>query len=66
VKPGISGWDAAEVTPRAARRAGAISLLLWAGVIVAGRMTAYNWFDCDIQPQAAIVNLLAGCVVDPR
>lgn len=59
-------WDSAGVTPRAARRAGAISLALWMGVIVAGRMTAYNWFDCDIQPQPAVVNILAGCVVERK
>ncbi len=65
VKPTMHEWDLAEVTPRGARRAGAVSLLLWTCVIVAGRMTAYNWFDCDIQPQGALVNLLAGCVVEP-
>jgi hypothetical protein len=32
-------------------------------VIVAGRLIAYNWFDCDIQPQPDWVNWLAGCVV---
>ena len=32
--------------------AGAISLVLWIGIIVSGRMIAYNWFDCDRQPQA--------------
>ena len=34
-------------------------------IIVAGRMIAYNWFDCDIQPQPAFVNWAAGCVVPP-
>lgn len=57
----IDEWDTAAVTPRAAKAAAAISLVLWTGIIVAGRMTAYNWFDCDIQPQRAIVNWLAGC-----
>ena len=32
-------------------------------IIVAGRMIAYNWFDCDIQPQPAFINWAAGCVV---
>jgi hypothetical protein len=63
VKPTMGEWSVAGVTPAGARRAGAISLVLWAGVIVTGRMIAYNWFDCDIQPQPALVNLLAGCVV---
>jgi hypothetical protein len=26
-------------------------------------MIAYNWFDCDIQPQSAFINWAAGCVV---
>jgi hypothetical protein len=61
----ISEWDRDVITPRAARRAGLASLVLWAGVIVAGRMIAYNWFDCDLQPQPAVVNWAAGCVVPP-
>ena len=28
-------------------------------------MIAYNWFDCDKQPQPQIVNVFAGCVVPP-
>jgi hypothetical protein len=58
----VAEWDLAPVPPRAARRAGATSLVLWAVIVVAGRMIAYNWFDCDKQPQPAVVNALAGCV----
>jgi hypothetical protein len=29
-------------------------------------MIAYNWFDCDIQPQPAFINWAAGCVIPPR
>jgi hypothetical protein len=25
--------------------AGIASLVLWAGIVIAGRMIAYNWFD---------------------
>ena len=28
-------------------------------------MIAYNWFDCDIQPQPAFINWAAGCVCRP-
>jgi len=59
----VAEWDLAPVPPPAARRAGAASLVLWAIIVVAGRMIAYNWFDCDKQPQPATVNMLAGCVV---
>ena len=34
-------------------------------IIVCGRMIAYNWFDCDKQPQPTIINTLTGCVVPP-
>ena len=59
----VHEWGAAPVLPRAARLAGLFSLILWAGVIVSGRLIAYNWFDCDIQPQPAVINWAAECVV---
>ena len=59
----VAEWDLDPVPPRAARRAGATSLVLWAVIVVAGRMIAYNWFDCDKQPQSQFVNVVAGCVV---
>src|SRR5262249_17709022 len=61
VFPGVAKWDNDAKPPRAARLAGAFSLLLWIGVVVSGRMIAYNWFDCDRQPQPDIVNLLTSC-----
>ena len=61
----VAEWDHAPVPPRAARIAAIVSLTAWAGVVVAGRMMAYNWFDCDIQPQSAFINWAAGCVVPP-
>jgi hypothetical protein len=59
----LAEWDRAAATPRAARVAGAASLVLWVAIIFSGRMIAYNWFDCD-KPEPAIVNLLAGCVAE--
>ena len=44
----VAEWDRDPVTPRPARIAAVVSLAAWAGIIVAGRMIAYNWFDCDI------------------
>ena len=38
-------WDVDPVPPLRARLAAGVSLVLWAGVVVAGRMIAYNWFD---------------------
>ncbi len=62
----VAAWDADVVTPRRARLAGAASLVLWTCIIFSGRMIAYNWFDCDRQPQPPIVNWAAGCVVVPE
>jgi hypothetical protein len=41
----IARWDKQIPTPTYARIAGAVSLLMWGAVVVAGRMIAYNWFD---------------------
>ena len=62
VYPKVATWDVDGVPPRAARVAGALSLVLWIGIVVSGRMIAYNWFDCDRQPQPAIINFLTSCV----
>jgi hypothetical protein len=66
VYPKRAEWDSAPRPPWIVRRAGLASIILWFSIIVAGRFIAYNWFDCDIQPQADFVNWAAGCVVPPR
>lgn len=38
-------WDSAATTPFGARLSGAVSIVMWAVVIVAGRMIPYNWFQ---------------------
>jgi hypothetical protein len=45
ISGGMSNWDLDPVPPWRARLAGGLSLALWAGIVVAGRMIAYNWFD---------------------
>jgi hypothetical protein len=62
----VMRWDLDPITPKRARVAGAASLVLWAAIIFSGRMIAYNWFDCDRQPQPRFINWAAGCVVEPR
>src|SRR5712671_447487 len=56
----VASWDRDPVTPRAARFAGVASLVLWACIVFAGRMIAYNWFDCGKQPPPLVYSL-AGC-----
>jgi hypothetical protein len=36
-------WDLAPVPPLNARITGAISLILWTGIIITGRTMAYNF-----------------------
>ena len=57
----VAEWDNDKKLPRAARVAGAVSLIAWALIVVSGRLIAYNWFDCDIQPQSNLINWAAGC-----
>jgi len=57
----VEEWDNDSVLPREARLAGAVSLLAWMFIVIAGRLIAYNWFDCDIQPQPGWVNWAAAC-----
>ena len=58
----VISWDLDLTPPRAARVAGALSIVLWVAIVLSGRMIAYNWFDCDRQPQPAIINFLTSCV----
>jgi hypothetical protein len=57
----VDRWNSDTTAPKRARFAGATSLILWACIIVAGRMIAYNWFDCDVTKNATI-RWAAGCV----
>ena len=41
----VDEWDGAAEIPGRARLAGILSLVLWAIVVICGRMQAYNWFD---------------------
>jgi hypothetical protein len=38
-------WDEHPQALAIARRAGAVSLLLWTTIIISGRLIAYNWFS---------------------
>jgi hypothetical protein len=59
----IAEWDHDASPPRAARLAGALSITFWLLIVAFGRMIAYNWFDCGLQPQPSWVNRLAACVL---
>jgi hypothetical protein len=43
----IVRWDEAPNTPFGARMAGAVSIALWTGVVLFGRLTAYQWLTFE-------------------
>jgi hypothetical protein len=45
VEKRVAVWDNHPVPPPKARVAGILSLVLWCGVVICGRMQAYNWFN---------------------
>lgn len=40
----VGEWDDASTPPRTARVSATLSIILWAIVVIAGRLVAYNWF----------------------
>ena len=41
----VAEWDVGAAIPKAAKVTAGLSLALWVGIVFAGRMIAYNWFD---------------------
>ena len=41
----VADWDTQVKTPLGARVSGVVSIVLWALVIMSGRLIAYNWFQ---------------------
>ena len=56
----VHEWGIGRTPPAKARLAGVASLVLWGVIIVCGRMIAYNWFDCDMNP-GPTMRMLTGC-----
>jgi hypothetical protein len=40
----VAAWDSSPTPPFSAKLSGAISVALWAMIIVSGRLIPYNWF----------------------
>jgi hypothetical protein len=40
----VASWDSSTAPPMGSKLSGVVSLVLWSGVIVAGRLIAYDWF----------------------
>lgn len=61
MRASVGSWDTDPEPPLHIRVGAALSLLLWSGVVIAGRTIAYDWYDCD-KELPAFVYWLAGCV----
>ena len=55
-----NAWDADETPPIAARMSAAGSLILWLLVIICGRFTPYDAYECG-KPQPAFINWVQQC-----
>jgi hypothetical protein len=44
----VAAWDTKAATPAGARVAGVLSLVLWACVLVFGRLVAYDWWTYEM------------------
>jgi hypothetical protein len=53
-------WDADETPPRAARMSAAASLILWTLVIICGRFTPYDVYQCG-KKQPDFINWVQQC-----
>ena len=53
-------WDADETPPRPARMCAAASLILWTLVIICGRFTPYDVYQCG-KPQPDFINWIQQC-----
>jgi uncharacterized membrane protein len=58
-----SAWENQEKAPKVLRFSAALSLGLWAGVIVTGRLIAYDWYDC-YRVQSELISWAAGCMAE--
>jgi len=54
-------WDNDPVPPKRIRIAAGLSIAFWTGVIMTGRMIAYDWWDCH-KEMPYFMYWAAGCV----
>ncbi len=41
----VASWDNSPHLPSRVKLAGIVSIVLWCGVVICGRLQAYNWFN---------------------
>jgi hypothetical protein len=60
----VGEWDTLAVPPKRIRTGAALSLSLWALIVICGRFIAYDWYDCGKTENSAFINWAAGCNVE--
>ena len=61
MKAATGTWDNDPKPPKRIRVGAALSLSLWAGVVITGRSIAYDWYDCH-KELPYFMYWLSGCV----
>ncbi len=56
----VAEWDL-TAPPRSARISAGLSLAAWTAIIVAGRMIAYDWYDCGKLRPGGFLAVAASC-----
>jgi hypothetical protein len=56
-------WENELRAPEKLRRGARRSILFWTGIVICGRLIAYDWFDCIKNPNPLLANI-AGCIAD--
>jgi hypothetical protein len=61
VQRDLDKWDTAPAPPLSARISAVTSLSLWIGIVMTGRMIAYDWFNCDKLAPGDLLYFLTSC-----
>lgn len=59
----VASWDNEPIAPKQLRLGAGLSLGLWSGIVITGRLIAYDWYDC-YRVQSELIAWAAGCMAD--
>ncbi len=54
-------WDTRSKAPGMLRFGAGLSIVFWIGIVICGRLIAYDWFDCAKDP-SGFMSVFAGCI----
>jgi hypothetical protein len=56
-------WQDGLRAPVGLRRGAGLSIAFWVGIVICGRLIAYDWYDCIKNPHPLLAGF-AGCLPD--